>query len=146
MQFMLAMIGEESGWDASPEQMEEIVAEMERFNRSMVQAGVMVDGAGLLPPSTASTVSFSADGATVSDGPFAETKEHVAGYWIIQVESEDEALEWTKKVPIQEGKIEVRGVMGYGEPIDLETFERTQQIAKQDLMDQIKGGAFVEGE
>lgn len=138
MQFMLAMIGEESGWDASPEQMEEIVAEMERFNRSMVQAGVMVDGAGLLPPSTASTVSFSSDGATVSDGPFAETKEHVAGYWIIQVESEAEALEWTKKVPIQEGKIEVRGVMGYGEPIDLETFERTQEVAKRELMEQLE--------
>lgn len=138
MQFMLAMVGEESGWEGSPEQVEEIVAEMEKFNRSMVEAGVLVDGAGLQPPSTASTVSFSADGATVSDGPFAETKEHLAGYWIIQVDDEDAALEWTRKVPIREGKIEVREVLGYGEPIDLETFERTQAVAKRDLIEQVE--------
>jgi hypothetical protein len=138
MQFMLAMVGEESGWESTPDEMEEIMAEMNRFNRSLVEAGALVDGAGLQPPSTAKTVSFSADGPAVSDGPFAETKEHLAGYWIIQVDDEDEALDWVKKVPIQDGKIEVREVLGYGKPIDLETFDRLSQVASDDLRAQVK--------
>lgn len=138
MQFMLAMIGEESGWEATPEEMEQVVGEMNRFNRSLAEAGALVDGAGLQPPSTAKTVRFSADGPAVSDGPFAETKEQLAGYWIIQVADEDEALDWVKRVPIQEGCIEVREVLGYGEPIDLETFERLSKQATEDLMAQVE--------
>jgi hypothetical protein len=136
MQFMLAMVGEEAGWESSPEEMEEIVEAMERYNRSLAEAGVLVDGAGLLPPSTAKTVAFGGDVPTTTDGPFAETKEHLAGYWVIEVGSEGEALDWVKKVPIKEGKIEVREMMGYGKPMDLETFERLQALAKEDLMEQ----------
>jgi hypothetical protein len=138
MQFMLAMVGEESGWDDPGDDMEKIVDEMERFNRSLVKAGALVDGAGLMAPSTASTLTFGADGAVVNDGPFAETKEHLAGYWVIEVDSQDEAVEWAKKVPIEDGKIEVRELMGYGSPIDLETFERLSAQAKQDLMEQVQ--------
>ena len=138
MQFMLAMVGEESGWDNPPDDMEKIVEEMENYNRSLVKAGVLVDGAGLLPPATASTLTFSADGAAVTDGPFAETKEHLAGYWVIEVGSKDEAIEWAKKVPIKDGKIEVREMMGYGSPIDLDTFERLSAQAKKDLMEQVE--------
>ncbi|MDP9187825.1 MAG: YciI family protein [Actinomycetota bacterium] len=135
MQFMLAMVGEESGWESSPEEMEEIVEAMGRYNRSLVEAGALVDGAGLQPPSTAKTVSFSADADPVTtDGPFAETKEHLAGYWIIEVGSEDEALDWVRKVPVKDGKIEVREVMGYGKPMDLETFERLQAVATEELL------------
>lgn len=137
MQFMLAMVGEESGWESSPEEMEAIVDEMGRFNRSLVEAGALVDGAGLQPPSTATTVSFSEDGPTATDGPFAESKEHLAGYWVIEVADKDEAIEWVKKVPIKEGKIEVREMMGYGTPMDLETFDRLEAIAKEDLMKQV---------
>jgi hypothetical protein len=142
MQFMLAMVGEESGWDDPGDDMEKVMAEMERYNRSLVEAGALVDGAGLMHPSEASTLSFSADGPTVSDGPFAETKEHLAGYWVIQVDSKDEALEWAKKIPIQDGKVEVRELMGYGSPIDLETFERLSEQSKQDLREQMaeRGG------
>jgi hypothetical protein len=139
MQFMLAMVGEESGWENPPDDMEQVIEDMENYNRSLVEAGALVDGAGLQPPSTASTLTYTSEGATVTDGPFAETKEHLAGYWVIQVDSKDEALEWAKKVPIQDGKIEVREVMGYGTPIDLETFERTQEQAKKDLMEQVEG-------
>ncbi len=138
MQFMLAMVGEESGWDSSPEEMEKVVEDMENFNRELARAGALVDGAGLMPPSTASTVSFSEDGATVTDGPFAETKEHLAGYWVIEVASKDEALEWVRKVPVREGKIEVREMMGYGKPVDLETFERLQAEAKNDLLEAVE--------
>jgi hypothetical protein len=139
MQFMLAMVGEEAGWESSPEEMEAIVEEMGRYNRSLVEAGALVDGAGLQPPSTATTVSFSADADPVAtDGPFAETKEHLAGYWIIEVADKDEALEWVKKVPVKDGKIEVREVMGYGTPMDLETFERLQAVATEDLLAQVK--------
>lgn len=142
MQFMLAMVGEESGWDDPGDDMEKVMEEMERYNRSLVEAGALVDGAGLMHPSEASTLSFSADGPTVSDGPFAETKEHLAGYWVIQVDNKDEALEWAKKIPIQDGKVEVRELMGYGSPIDLETFERLSEQSKQDLREQMaeRGG------
>ena len=74
----------------------------------------------------------------ITDGPFAEAKEHLAGYWIVQVDSEDEALEWVKQVPIPEGKIEVRQVMGYGTPIDLETFERLQPEANEELRKEVE--------
>ena len=118
--------------------MEKIVDEMEAYNRSLVKAGALVDGAGLLPPAMASTLSFDADGATVTDGPFAETKEHLAGYWVIEAGSKDEAIEWARRVPIKQGKIEVREMMGYGSPIDSETFERLSAQARQDLMAQVE--------
>jgi len=138
MQFMLAMVGDDSGWEMEPgPEMDEMLNTMGAYNRKLVEAGVMVDGAGLLPPSSAKTARFEDGEAVITDGPFAEAKEHLAGYWIIQVDSEDEALEWVKQVPIPEGKIEVREVMGYGEPIDIETFERLQKKGNEDLRKEV---------
>ena len=110
---------------------------MGAYNRKLVEAGVLVEGTGLNPPSTAKTATFKDGEAVITDGPFAEAKEHLAGYWIIQVDSEDEALDWVKQVPIPEGKIEVREVMGYGEPIDIETFERHQEQGERGLRQEV---------
>lgn len=133
MQFMLAMVGDDSSWETPPEEMDEMLETMGSYNRKLAEAGVLVDGAGLLPPSTAKTARFSDGEAVITDGPFAESKEQLAGYWILEVGSEDEALDWVKQVPIPEGTIEVREVMGYGTPIDLETFERLQAKGNEDL-------------
>ncbi len=139
MQFMLAMVGDESGWQTEPgPELDEMLDTMGAYNRKLVEAGVLVDGAGLLPPSSAKTARFSDGEAVITDGPFAEAKEHLAGYWVIQVDSEDQALDWVKQVPITDGKIEVREVMGYGTPIDLETFERLQVQGNEDLRKELE--------
>ena len=91
---------------------EEMLATMGRFNEALVKAGVMLDGSGLQPSSKGFRVKFSAGKRTIVDGPFSEAKELIAGYWIINVKSREEALEWARKVPAPaekgEGEIEVR--------------------------------------
>lgn len=91
---------------------EKLLTEMTRFNEELVTAGVMVGGDGLKPSSAGKRVVLSGARRFVSDGPFAETKELIAGYWIWQVESMDEALAWVKRcpdpMPGEEGVIEIR--------------------------------------
>jgi len=77
----------------------ELLAEMGKFNEQLVKAGVMVAGEGLHPSSRGKRVLFSGKGRTVTDGPFAETKELVAGYWLWQVDSIEHAVEWVKRCP-----------------------------------------------
>ena len=72
---------------------------MGKYNEELVKAGVLLDGAGLQPSSKGARVTFQKGKAQVTDGPFAETKELIAGYWMIQVTSKEEAIEWAKKVP-----------------------------------------------
>jgi hypothetical protein len=84
---------------------------MAKFNEELVKAGVMLDGAGLQPSSKGARIRFSGKNRTVIDGPFAETKELIAGYWVIQVKSKEEALEWMKRCPNpynEDGEIELR--------------------------------------
>ena len=83
---------------------------MAAYNEGLVKAGVMLAGDGLLPSSKGARVTFSQKETTVTDGPFAETKELVAGFWIIEVKSRDEAIEWARRVPFHDGEIEVRQV------------------------------------
>ena len=85
---------------------EELIAKMMKFNEELVKAGVMLDGQGLTPTSKAKRVKFSGSQRTVLDGPFAESKELVAGYWIWQVKSIEEAVEWLKRAPF-DGGVEV---------------------------------------
>ena len=73
---------------------------MGKYNEELVKAGVLIDGAGLQPSSKGARVTFPGGKAQVTDGPFAETKELVAGYWIIHVKSKEEAIEWAKRVPL----------------------------------------------
>ena len=84
---------------------EEMLAAMAKYNEEMVKAGVMLDGTGLQPSSKGARVRFSSGGKrTVIDGPFAETKELIAGYWLIQVKSKEEAIEWAKRAPNPHGE------------------------------------------
>jgi len=85
---------------------EELISKMTKFNQDLVTAGVMLDAQGLRPTSKAKRVGFSGSQRTVTDGPFAESKEIVAGYWIWQVKSIEEAVEWLKRAPF-DGGIEV---------------------------------------
>ena len=92
---------------------EKLIAAMTMYNEEMAKAGVLLDLAGLQPSSKGARIKFSAGKRTVIDGPFAETKELIAGYWLIQVKSKAEALEWAERVPsphgaAAEGEIELR--------------------------------------
>lgn len=90
---------------------EELLAAMAKYNEELVKAGVMADGAGLQPSSKGARVRFSGDKRTVIDGPFAEAKELIAGYWIFNVKSKEEAIEWVKRCPNphdEESEIEIR--------------------------------------
>ena len=89
----------ESEAESKPSASPELLAAMGKFNEELVKAGVMLDGAGLHPSKDGKRVRFSGTKRSVIDGPFAETKELVAGYWLWQVKSLDEAVEWLKRCP-----------------------------------------------
>jgi hypothetical protein len=92
---------------------EQLLTEMGQFNEELVKAGVMLAGEGLQPSSKGARVKFAGAKRTVVDGPFAETKELIAGYWLWQVRSMDEAIAWVKRIPNptgQEGEVEIRQV------------------------------------
>ena len=84
------------------------LAEMGKFNEELVKAGVMLDGDGLHPTSKGARVRYGGDKPTVTDGPFTEAKEIVAGYWIWEVKSQEEAIEWLKRAPFRDGEVELR--------------------------------------
>ena len=105
----------------------EMFREMGRFNEQLVKAGVMLAGEGLAPSSKGKRVKFTGKQRAVIDGPFAETKELVAGFWIWQVKSMDEAIEWIRRSPFQDGEVELRPIMSiedFGElPADVKEQE-----------------------
>ena len=87
-----------------------LLTEMGKFNEELVKAGVMLAGEGLQASSKGARVRFSGKQRTVIDGPFAETKELVAGFWLWQVGSKEEAIEWLKRAPFERGEVEIRQV------------------------------------
>jgi hypothetical protein len=90
---------------------ERLVAAMQKYNEELVKAGVMLEAEGLHPSSKGVRVKFSGDKRTVIDGPFTESKELIAGYWVWQVRSLDEAIEWAKRAPFGEGTyLEIRPI------------------------------------
>jgi hypothetical protein len=89
---------------------EKLLAEMGNYNEELVKAGIMLAGEGLHPTSKGARVRFSGDEKTVIDGPFAETKELVAGFWLWEAKSLDEAIEWVKRAPFENTEIEIRPV------------------------------------
>jgi hypothetical protein len=108
---------------------EELLTEMGAFNEQLVQAGLMLAGDGLHPSSKGVRVRFSGESPTVIDGPFAETKELIAGYWLWQVKSLDEAVEWLKRAPFDGGaEVEIRPVF---EPEDFGA-ELTPELREQE--------------
>ena len=113
----------------------EILAEMGKYNEELVKAGVMLAGEGIAPTARGKRVQF--NGQTerrVIDGPFTETKELIAGYWLWQVKSMDEAVEWLKRAPFQEGVIEIRQVLeeeDFGEEFTPELRNQERRIREQ---------------
>ena len=115
---------------------EEMLGKMAKFNEEMVKAGIMLDAAGLQASSKGARIRFTGDKRSVIDGPFAETKELIAGYWIIQVKNKAEAIEWAKRIPFQEGEVEIRQVFeeeDFGKEFtpELREQERRQRAAIQ---------------
>ena len=110
-------------------------AEMGRYNEELAKAGIMLAGEGLRPSSEGARVRFAADGSsTVVDGPFAETKELIAGFWILQVSSHEEVLEWVRKAPFRDGEVEVRRVAeaeDFGEAFTPELREQEERLRAQ---------------
>jgi hypothetical protein len=112
----------------------ELLAEMGRYNEELVKAGVMLAGEGLHPSSNGARVRFSGKDRTVIDGPFTETKELVAGFWIFQVRSKEEAIEWVRRCPNPmpgESEIEIRQVFepeDFGEAFTPELREQEERI------------------
>jgi hypothetical protein len=115
MRFMiLVKASEESEAGVLPD--EKILAAMGKFNEELVKAGVMLAGEGLHPSSKGARVKFEGTKRTVTDGPFSETKELVAGFWLWQVKSKEEAIEWLKRAPFDGGtEVELRQVFEPGD-------------------------------
>ena len=116
---------------------EKLLAEMGKFNEELVKAGVMLAGEGLHPSSKGARVRFSGAKRSVIDGPFAETKELVAGFWIWQVKSKEEAIEWVKRCPNPmpgESEIEIRQVFeaqDFGAEFTPELREQEERLRSQ---------------
>jgi hypothetical protein len=113
----------------------ELLAAMGKFNEELVKAGVMLAGEGLQPSSKGARVKFASSKRTVVDGPFAETKELVAGFWLWQVRSKEEAIEWVKRAPMPEGSVlEIRQVFeaeDFGAEFTPELREQEQRLRDQ---------------
>ena len=129
MRFMM-MIKANKDTEAGVMPEEKTLEAMAKYNEELVKAGVLLDGMGLQASSKGARVRFSGGKPTVTDGPFAETKELIAGFWLIQVRSKEEAIEWAKRVPFDpdvhmggEGEIELRQVF------ELEDFGQSDAVA-----------------
>jgi hypothetical protein len=117
---------------------EELLSQMTAFNEELVKAGVMLAGEGLHPSSRGARVFFSGSERKVINGPFAETKELVAGYWVWQVKSMDEAIEWVKRIPNPhegvESTVEIRPVFevdDFGDELTPELREKNEQLRQE---------------
>jgi hypothetical protein len=113
---------------------QELLAEMGKYNEELAKAGVMLAGEGLQASSKGVRVKFSGNKRTVIDGPFSETKELIAGFWLWQVKSMDEAIDWLKRAPFREGELEIRQVFeaeDFGADFTPELREQEDRIRQQ---------------
>jgi hypothetical protein len=116
---------------------EKLLTEMGKYNEELVKAGIMLAGEGLHPSSKGARVRFSGDKRTVIDGPFAESKELIAGFWLWQVKSKEEAIEWVKRCPSPmqgDTEIEIRQVFStedFGEALTPELREQEERLRAQ---------------
>lgn len=113
---------------------EKLLTDMGKFNEELVNAGIMLDGEGLHPSSKAKRVRFSGGKRIVTDGPFAETRELIAGYWIWKVNSMDEAIEWVKRIPFDPDSVEGDGEVEIRQIFEAEDFgaEFTPELREQE--------------
>ena len=134
MRFMIIVkANEDSEAGVLPD--EKILSEMGKFNEELVKAGVMLAGEGLQPSSKGASVKFEGSKRTVIDGPFAETKELIAGFWLWQVKSKEEAIEWLKRAPFDGGtEVEIRQVFeaeDFGANLTPELREQEERLRAQ---------------
>jgi hypothetical protein len=121
-----------------------MLTEMGKFNEELAKAGVMLAGEGLQASSKGARVRFSGSKRTVVDGPFAETKELVAGFWLWQVKSKAEAIEWLKRAPFEKGEVEIRQVFeaeDFGAEFTPELREQEERIRAQEERIRAKASA-----
>ena len=136
MRFMVTVMADENS-EAGVMPSEDLLRQMGEYNEEMVKAGVMLAGEGLHPSSKGARVKFSGNERSVVDGPFAEAKELIAGYWLIQVKSLDEAIEWVKRCPNPmegESEIQIRQVFeaeDFGDEFTPELREQEDRIREQ---------------
>jgi hypothetical protein len=137
MRFMV-MVKANKDSEAGVMPSEELLAAMAKFNEEMAKAGILLDGAGLQPSAKGARILIEGTRRTVLDGPFAETKELVAGYWIIQVRSKEEAIEWMMRVPNPHndgGEIEIRQMFeldDFGESPAVDHYRRIEATLAKD--------------
>ena len=112
----------------------ELISAMTKYNEQLINAGVMVDGAGLQASSKGARIRFNGSQRTVIDGPFAETKELISGYWIIRVNSREEAIEWARRTPFQEGELELRQFFEMEDFAPSDAIEEAKALAKKSGM------------
>jgi hypothetical protein len=116
MKYLLALFGDESDWgDRTPEEQAESMKAWDDYTQEVTAAGAFLGGEGLSPSATATTVRIPAGSGdpVLTDGPFAETKEQLGGYYLLECADLDEALGWARKIPLPGGAVEVRPVMDY---------------------------------
>jgi hypothetical protein len=134
MKFMM-MVKANKESEAGVMPSEELLSAMAKYNEELMKAGVLVDLTGLQPSSKGFRVKFSGGKRTVMDGPFPETKELIAGFWIIQVKSREEALKWAQRAPAPheggEGEIEVRQFFELDDFAPSEAIERHRELSKE---------------
>ncbi len=106
MRFMVMVMGPDNYGEPTSQEL----ADMGKFNEELMNAGIMRAGEGLLPTGKGAKVTFTRGKPAVQDGPFAETKEIIGGFWILEVKDKAEVLEWVKKIPFEEGTVEIRQV------------------------------------
>ena len=135
MRFMMIVKASQDS-EAGKMPSEELLAAMGKYNEELMKAGVLVDLSGLQASSKGARIKFSGNKRTVIDGPFAETKELIAGYWIIKVKSREEAIEWAKRVPNpagegQEGEIEIRQFFEMEDFAPSEAIDKAVELGKE---------------
>jgi hypothetical protein len=133
MRFMI-IVKADTDSEAGKMPSEKMLADMTKFNEELANAGVMLAGEGLQASSKGARVKFSGGKTTVTDGPFAETKELVAGFWLWKCKSKEEAIEWLKRAPFEETEVEIRQVFeaeDFGAEFTPELQEKEARIRAQ---------------
>lgn len=110
---------------------EKILGDMAKYNEELAKAGVMLAGDGLQPSSKGARIKFDGSNRSVIDGPFSETKELIAGYWLWQCRSKEEAIEWLKRAPFQEGEVEIRQIFELEDFGESPAIEHHRQLRQQ---------------
>ena len=134
MRFMVIVKADKNS-EAGVMPSEQLLSDMGKYNEQLVKAGIMLAGEGLHPSSKGKRIRFDADKRTVIDGPFAETKELVAGFWLLQAKSMDEVVEWIKRAPFEGGaELEIRPVFeaeDFGEAFTPELRAQEERLRKE---------------